>query len=149
MKNKPMMWGLVILTMAMLFGCRAYSDRSVDLSKINADLTLEQAFALLGREHGDDRSSMYPIEYNWTLNERQKLYIVFEDPTDSEFVKKFKSGIIVFKQEANGTGRYEMLGAAEDEIKAMEEWYYSLKAVRAYLVENGEKTILFDSKQSE
>ncbi len=149
MKRKLALWCLVVFIVAMLFGCGAGSDHSVDLSKINADLTLEQAFTLLGREHSDDRSSMYPIEYNWTLNDRQKLYIMFEDPTCSEFVEKFKSGIFVFKQEANGTGSYEMLGATEDEIKAMEEWYCSLKAVRAYLVENGEKTILFDLEQSE
>ncbi len=147
MKKILLMCCLVVFIAALLFACSIHSDPSVDLSKINADLTLGQALALLGSEHRDDRSAMYPVEYNWALNDRQTLYILFEDAHYDEFWEKFTGGAFELPEEEIKTTANGTPFMTDNEMRVLGEWYRSLKAVRAYIVENGEETILFDLKQ--
>ncbi len=121
---------------------------TVDQSKITEKLTVKEALEMFGKPLPDTRSSIYPIVYSWSLNENEILYIVFETCNYTDFWKELNDGKYILPTETIQYGEGGLRFATENELKAVKEWTLNHKAIAAYIVNNGIKDVLLDTKEN-
>ena len=115
---------------------------NIDLSDVYEGMTMGMALDEFGPSRPSEMSSNYVLDCSWRINETEILYVIFESDDREVFWEKYKSGAFVLPNESveyvNGIRR-----ATENEMKVLTEWIRSHKAIYAYIVSNGETTVLF------
>ena len=116
----------------------------VDINEINSNLTLEEALDLFGSPRPSDTSSIYPIVYSWEIGDGEVLYLIFERDDQKEFREKLDNGEYILPEEVVRYDEHGIRSVTDNELKVIREWIMDHTPVCAYIVQNGEKNILFD-----
>ncbi len=116
---------------------------TVDISKLDKEMTLGEALKLLGTPLPDTRSSVYPLVYSWSLQDGELLSITFENENREEFWNELNSGKYVLPDEAVEYVEGGLRAMTPNEAKVFREWILSHKAVSACVTKDGVKNTLF------
>ena len=117
---------------------------SLDDLLLVKNMTLSEVIDRLGSQETDSRDSDYPLVYSWKLRDEVCLYVVFENEERDIFWEKMSDGSFVLPDETPEYDEYGMRRSTENEIRMLHEFILKHRAVSAYIIEGGEKTILFD-----
>lgn len=129
-----------------LLNAEIKDDSIVDKSEINEELTLGRALDSFGTPRVSERNSIYPLVYSWNISDTEILYIVFEIDNREDFMEKLRNGDYILPSEPIQYGDQGVRFATDNELKVLREWTRDHKAVYAYIVHDGEKNVLFDSR---
>lgn len=119
----------------------------IDRQKVKEGLTLGEALEMFGKPRVSETSSDYPLVFSWAAADGELLYIVFETENREKFFDDLNSGKYILPTESRETTEVGIPFATENETKVFGNWIRNHKAVSAYTVKDGQKSILFDSKQ--
>lgn len=120
---------------------RSYSFDELHLVK---NMTLSEVIDRLGSPETDSRDSDYPLVYSWKLRDEACLYVVFENEERDIFWEKMSDGSFILPDETPEYDEFGMRRSTENEIRMLREFILKHRAVSAYVIESGEKTIIFD-----
>lgn len=121
----------------------------IDRLKVKEGLTLGEALEMFGKPRVSETSSDYPLVFSWAAADGELLYIVFETENREKFFDDLNSGKYILPTESRETTEVGIPFATENETKVFGNWIRNHKAVSAYTVKDGQKSILFDSKHAE
>lgn len=121
----------------------------IDINEINSEFTLREALSLFGSPRIPETSSDYPFVYSWNIDDDEVLYLIFEKDDKHEFMNKLNHGEYILPEESVQYGEQGIRHLTEHELEVLRDWKLSHKTVCAYVIQNGEKNILFDSRLTE
>ena len=122
-------------------------DKSdIDISEVNGDLTLREALSLFGSPRVSETNSDYPLVYSWNINDDEVLYLIFEKDDRHEFMRKLNNGEYILPEESVQYEEQGIRHLTDHELEVLRDWKLSHKTVCAYVIQNGEKIFLFDSR---
>lgn len=116
----------------------------VDINEVNSTLTLKETLDLFGQPRVSETNSNYPIVCSWEISDSEVMYLIFERNDQKEFMEKFRNGEYVLPGESIEYGERGIRNATDNELKVLREWIMDHTPVCAYIVQNGDKKILFD-----
>ncbi|MBQ8288226.1 MAG: hypothetical protein IJX76_05580 [Clostridia bacterium] len=117
-----------------------------DIVNLKSGMTLGSIVESIGSPHPSEYSGVrYPLLYSWETEDGNKLYIKFETDDYDEFIGKYQNGDFVLPNEELIYDESGIRLATPNEVKVLKEWVNSYQAVYAYMLINGEKTILFST----